>query len=366
MPQYTYTKVYAIPDVNWNYGGATNNGVPIGTTFTVANAGGTLTVLDDDLVLEDNINVAPQSLDASQQTLVSNFGDNEAGDYVWSRAYQDVQDQYGNVGRIYQIRISDWTPADSPTLPDNVGDMHTYYAFTGPLVVAPGVTYTVLTNFNNVGNQPHQTFTQPVCFGSESLIETDAGLVQAGRLTVGSMVRTRDNGLQPVLWIARRKIGRAELDAEPNLRPIRICAGALGNGMPETDLIVSPQHRMLVRSKIAQKMFGAFEVLIAAKHLCQIDGIDIATDLDEVTYVHFLFSDHQIVFANGAEAESLYTGPEALKAVSEEARAEILTLFPELTDTDYKAQSARIIPSGKMAKVLARRHAKNEKPLCLA
>ena len=65
------------------------------------------------------------------------------------------------------------------------------------------------------------------------------------------------------------------------------------------DLIVSPQHRMLVRSQIAQKMFGTPEVLVAAKQLCQLRGIDVVEDLVDVTYVHFLFDAHQIVLANG-------------------------------------------------------------------
>ena len=71
-------------------------------------------------------------------------------------------------------------------------------------------------------------------------------------------------------------------------------------------------------------MFGTDEVLVAAKQLLQIDGIDVADDLDEVVYVHFIFDRHEIVYANGAESESLYTGPEALKTLSPQAREEIL------------------------------------------
>ena len=80
------------------------------------------------------------------------------------------------------------------------------------------------------------------------------------------------------------------------------------NIMPST-YITSPQHRVLVRSRIAQKIFGTDEVLVAAKQLCQLDGIDIALDLGAVTYVHFLFDAHQVVFSNGAETESFLPVP---------------------------------------------------------
>ena len=200
------------------------------------------------------------------------------------------------------------------------------------------------------------------CFDAATLIETDRGPVRAGDLRPGDLVRTRDAGFQPVRWVGQRRLGAADLDRAPNLRPIRIRAGALGAGTPAADLVVSPQHRVLVRSRIAQKMFGTDEILVAAKQLCQLDGIDIAHDLDAVTYVHFLFDAHQVVFSNGAETESLYTGAEALKSVGAAAREEILALFPALRAGEA-AVPARLLASGRMARKLAVRHSENRKPL---
>ena len=201
------------------------------------------------------------------------------------------------------------------------------------------------------------------CFASDTLIETERGLVEAGNLAEGDMVRTRDAGFQPVRWIGQRTLTAPALLAAPNLHPIRIRAGALGADTPSTDLVVSPQHRILIRSGIAQKMFAAPEVLVAAKQLLQIDGIDIANDLTEITYVHFLFDDHQIVFSNGAETESLHTGTEALKSVGAAAREEIFAIFPELRDGDVERVGARMLTSGRLGRRLAVRHAENRKPL---
>ena len=201
-----------------------------------------------------------------------------------------------------------------------------------------------------------------VCFGADAMIETVDGPVPAGSLKVGDLVLTRDDGYQPIRWVGHRTLTASDLAANPAFRPIRIRQGALGGGLPDADLIVSPQHRVLARSKIAERMFGTREVLVAAKQLVVTEGIDIAEDLATVTYVHFLFDAHQIVISNGAETESLYTGDEALKSIPAEARAEILGLFPELAE-DAVRPAARKMLSGRMARKLAQRHAQNGKKL---
>lgn len=201
------------------------------------------------------------------------------------------------------------------------------------------------------------------CFARGTRIETDRGAVAIEDLAEGDLVQTRDNGLQPIRWIGHRSLSSADLTANGKLRPIRIRAGALGRHRPATDLVVSPQHRILVRSHIAQKMFGTPEVLVAAKQLCQIDGIDIAYDMAAVDYYHLLFDRHEVVISNGAESESLFTGPEAIAAVGNEAADEIFALFPELRDRDYTPIGARMLATGRMGRKLAVRHAQNGKAL---
>lgn len=201
------------------------------------------------------------------------------------------------------------------------------------------------------------------CFTAGTLILTNDGLVPVEELKVGDLVMTVDRGLQPIRWVGRRKLTAATLAEKPQLRPIRIAAGALGKNIPENDLIVSPQHRILVRSKVALRIFDTMEVLVAAKQLLQVDGVDIATDLIEADYLHLLFDHHEVVLSNGAETESLYTGPEALKSVGLKAKEEIFSIFPELAERDYKPESARLLASGRMARKLAIRHIENRKPL---
>ncbi|WP_232616908.1 Hint domain-containing protein [Celeribacter baekdonensis] len=195
-----------------------------------------------------------------------------------------------------------------------------------------------------------------VCFTSGTQFKTLYGEVMIEDIQVGDMILTLDHGYQPVRWIGSRTLSATELGTSPNLRPISIRAGALGYALPEQDLIVSPQHRVLVRSQVAERMFGTKEVLVAAKHLVALDGIEVAANMTEVTYWHFLFDQHQIVFSNGAATESLFTGAEALKAVSPEAREEIFTIFPGLrADPEAGTAAVRLLVPGRRARKLAER-----------
>ncbi|MDB5657687.1 MAG: hypothetical protein JWS10_302 [Cypionkella sp.] len=203
----------------------------------------------------------------------------------------------------------------------------------------------------------------PLCFTRGVLIATPQGPKRIENLKAGDLVITKDNGVKPISWIGHSTIGKNALSKNPDLLPIRIKAGALGPDTPDKDLVVSPQHRILVRSKIAHKMFDISEVLVAAKQLLEIDGIDICNDVDEVDYFHILFDRHEIIFAHGAETESLFTGKQALKSVSSAARAELFAIFPNLENVDHAPVPARVLASGRMARQLAARHSKNSRAL---
>lgn len=200
------------------------------------------------------------------------------------------------------------------------------------------------------------------CFAAGTLIATPSGERLVEDLRVGELVATRDNGLQPVRWAGRRNVTAAEIAANPGLAPVRIAAGALGPNLPARDLLVSQQHRVLVRSAVAARMFGAQELLVAAKHLAEVEGIDILWNADGVTYVHLMFAAHEVVVSNGAETESFYPGPQALLALGDAAE-EIFTLFPQLRGAADDFPGARPFVAGRKARQLAARHAANGKPL---
>jgi hypothetical protein len=204
-----------------------------------------------------------------------------------------------------------------------------------------------------------------ICFAAGTKIETARGQVSVEDLRVADQIRTYDHGNAPIRWIGSCRVSGPQLEAHPNLKPILIRADALGAGHPRQDLIVSPQHRVLVSSAIAMRMFGHKEVLVPANKLLPLHGVEVVSDSPNgVEYWHILFDQHEIIWSNGTPTESLFTGPEALKSVSAESRAEIQTLFPEICAPGFKPTSARYIPEkGKLMKKLVQRHQANGKPM---
>ena len=169
-----------------------------------------------------------------------------------------------------------------------------------------------------------------ICFTPGTRIATPRGSVAVETLKLGDLVQTKDNGTQPIEWIGARHMSGARLFAMPRLRPVRIRAGALGVRRPDQELLVSPEHRMLISGPAAQELFNTSEVLVAAKDL--IDGRLIATDVHarSVTYIHLLLPGHNILWANGVETESFHPANTALSSISDADRQTLLQLHPHL------------------------------------
>ena len=258
----------------------------------------------------------------------------------------------------------------------------TYYTYTIDLLsptssVTPAVLEGILSNVTKIQIPIDYGFSYPandevyidninlavVCFTSGTLIDTPNGELAIENLCVGDMVSILGSIPARLRWIGKKTFLKNELEANSHLYPVRICAGALGGGFPQRDLLVSRQHRMLVTSNIAGRMFGKNAVLISAIRLTELDRIYVDYDVTEVEYFHLLFDKHEIVIAEGCPSESLFTGPEALRSVPEDARLEILEIFPNLQSNAVTALSAAHIPSTKLQKRLISRHRKNGKPM---
>lgn len=169
---------------------------------------------------------------------------------------------------------------------------------------------------------------QVVCFAAGTMIDTETGPQAVEDLTEGVMVMTRDAGLQPLRWV-----GQTRVPALGDLAPIVVSAGALGN---KEELVVSPQHGILINDWRAELFYGEPEVLVRAKDLLAHEGV-YRKPGGIVTYCHILFDAHQLVSTSAIWSESLYPGDMTLQSVNPMARAEILTLFPDLQGYGPKA-----------------------------
>lgn len=189
------------------------------------------------------------------------------------------------------------------------------------------------------------------CFTPGTAIATPNGEVAVEKLKTGDRILTRDNGIQTINWVGTKRLDFAALKAAPQLRPIKIKAGALGDNMPERDMLVSPSHRMLIVSHQAELYFSQSEILVAAQHMLAMDGVEVS-EQPYITYIHIMCENHEIVLSDGAWSESFQPADFTLKGFDVEQREELFALFPQLETTEGVAAY------GAARRTLSRREAK--------
>ena len=175
------------------------------------------------------------------------------------------------------------------------------------------------------GQQPQRC---SPCFTPGAMITTQRGEVPIQHLQAGDRVVTRDNGIQPVRWVGKSQMFLQDFQVDPHLLPVLIRQGSLGKGLPERDMMVSPNHRILVANERTSLRFSEREVLVAAKHL-SVPGVHTVQS-SGTTYIHFLCDRHEVVLVDGIWTESFQPGDMSLKGVGNAQRTEIFELFPEL------------------------------------
>ncbi len=245
------------------------------------------------------------------------------------------------------------------------GDTITVERADGSVVTITGVTFylangqraftpsdgTVLENATFVSSTWVSPDTQmdvgdlgPACFVKGTRIATPDGPRAIETLAEGDLVLTCDNGPQPILWISRRTS-----PGDADHAPIRICKGALGN---TADLLVSPQHRMLIKGWRAELFFGHDEVLVAAKHLAVGNDRIHVMSVPEVEYLHLLLDGHQLVWAEGAPCESFDPGGD-FALYDPIMQHEVNRRYPGLIDPDApRSQTTRRVIRAAEAQML--------------
>ncbi len=190
-----------------------------------------------------------------------------------------------------------------------------------------------------------------ICFGSGTRLATPDGPRAIETLGPGDRIDTKDNGPQEILWTGHRRMSGARLHAMPHLRPVRFRAGAMGIGQPDKDLIVSPHHRMLVRSPAARAMFSVDEVLVAAGHLLNGASITVDRASREVTYIHVLLEHHNVIWANGLETESFHPAHMDLPSLAPAQHRALLQVLPDLAKSaqTYGADVRRHVTASEAA-----------------
>ena len=169
--------------------------------------------------------------------------------------------------------------------------------------------------------------TTVVCFAKGTHIETPDGARMIQDLRIGDLVNTKDRGARPIRWIhsSNHALGARSDPA----RPILISAEALGPTRPSRDLVVSPQHRILIGGHQQLHDLSTAEVFAHAKSLTTLPGIRYMHGKRNIQWFHFAFDHHDVVVANGCLAESLLLSPMVLAGQPRTARHMLFNLFPK-------------------------------------
>jgi len=148
---------------------------------------------------------------------------------------------------------------------------------------------TTATNASNSGAYVAALQESPACFARGTLIATDRGQLPVELLQAGDLVALARGGVARVAWLGWRQIDAPSGDEQP----IRIAAGAFGQGLPQRDLLVSPEHAVFAQG-----------VLVPTRALLGCPGIRQAS-VPKVSYFHILLDRHDVILAEGLPCETL-------------------------------------------------------------
>jgi hypothetical protein len=132
------------------------------------------------------------------------------------------------------------------------------------------------------------------CFVAGTRILTGSGGRKVETLKIGDEVLSaRDGQERKIVWAGRRTVDIARHANPEKIMPVLIKAGAFGNGLPEHDLRLSPDHALFIDGH-----------LIEAKTM--VNGATIIRDRSTrfLTYHHIELETHDVVLAEGLPAET--------------------------------------------------------------
>ncbi|WP_407492263.1 Hint domain-containing protein [Pseudooceanicola sp. MF1-13] len=319
------------------------NGAADGTIFSVTAEPDKFNITDNDTVFNDGDGSQDLAEPISQGGGTANTG-------------QQITPEY-----MYRVRPVGGTAADDFYI-------YAYDADTGSRAsgfvtehrLVPGQQYQIIEE--GPTNDPSIAYSSLyVCFTPGTRIATPSGDRAIETLEPGDVVRTVEGSYVPVRWIGGRELRLDDLMAQPENRPIRIAQGALVPNLPDQPLEVSPHHRIMLRSKIAERMFGEAEVLVPAHYFIGLPGVDRVRGLNPTKYIHLLVEGHQVLIANGTPAESLYVGKEARKMLGKANWRAVKSALNYAPFQQGKPTTppARLMVDGKDARRLVNRHVRN-------
>jgi hypothetical protein len=187
------------------------------------------------------------------------------------------------------------------------------------------------------------------CFLTGTEIATPYGPRPVETLVSGDQILTAEGDTVPVRFVFRQTIA-TRFGPPERLQPVRLRAGALGEGLPERDLVLTADHALMIDG-----------LLINAGALVNgssIDWVPLAELGERVTVYHVETENHDIILAEGAPTETYidYAGRQAF-----DNYAEYVALYGAdraiAENPAPRISSARMLPAALCARLGIRRAA---------
>jgi len=208
----------------------------------------------------------------------------------------------------------------------------------GPLCGSPA-QYPALPTFADVAIDD-----APACYCRGTMILTDKGEVAVEDLAIGDIVRTVAGEAKAVRWLGVRTV--SGIFADP-LRsyPVRVLANAIGDNVPARDLLVSPDHALLIDGNLIQA--GAL-----------VNGVSVVRERsvpEAFSYYHIELADHDLILAENAPAETFIDNVDRMGFDNWAQHQELYGDAAPLVEMSVpRAKGARQVPSATRVR-LARR-----------
>ena len=133
------------------------------------------------------------------------------------------------------------------------------------------------------------------CFLRGTRIQTPSGEVSVEDLTIGAVVDTLSGPL-PVKWIGRQSFKKHSRSWHWSMAPIRVTRFALSDQFPCRDLYLSPSHSLFIDGFLIP-----IEMLVNGTSIAPA----VMDDRDVIDYFHIELETHEVIFAEGAPADTL-------------------------------------------------------------
>jgi len=263
----------------------------------------------------------------------------EVGDFAPNQSFTFV----GTVASVTDIKLTGNGPTVNPIpLPSNASEYgfvallgNKLYLFTD---VSLGKTTGIVTL--NVNPAAEET----ICFMAGTLIRTPSGEVPVESLKRGDLVLTNDGREIPVCWLGRQTVSTVFAD-KLRVLPIRIKAGALGENVPSRDLLVSPDHALLVEGALIHG--GAL-----------VNGSSVVRETNvprTFTYYHVEVDDHSLILAENTPAETFVDNVDRLAFDNWAEHEALYTEGKAITELPYpRAKAHRQVPVSTRVKLAER------------